>query len=379
MRAFKCSCETQPKLFFESTTCETCGRLVGFSDTQDQILAFDPVPDSPFFTSASQPGRHYRQCANYAEHRVCNGMIEVELSLPAEQQPQLCFACHFNQTIPDLSVPAHLPLWRKLETAKRRTLFTLKELKLPLPDREQSPETGLCFHFLADKTAADHFRSLLPDQKQVFTGHDQGEITINLAEADEVARTDMKNSMGEQYRTLLGHFRHEIGHYFWDQIVSPNADRVAAFKKVFGDPELDYQAALDRHYKEGPPTNWRENYISAYATMHPWEDWAETWAHYLHMLDTLETAQSFGLQIKPSERPPQAPAMDSLKLPQQVRYYDRQTSIDAILATWIRFSVILNALNHSMGLPDAYPFVLYPTIRDKIKFVHDCVHGGEFG
>src|SRR3569623_1888140 len=47
---------------------------------------------------------------------------------------------------------------------------------------------------------------------------------------------------------------------------------------------------MHRHYNEGPQPNWQENFVSAYATMHPWEDWAETWAHCIHMRDTLDTA-----------------------------------------------------------------------------------------
>jgi len=301
-------------------------------------------------------------------------MIEIDPNLSAEQQPLLCNACHYNQTIPDLTVPEHLPLWAKLETAKRRTLFTLHQLQLPLPDKEQDPAAGLSFHFMTDKTAADHFRSSIANCDPVLTGHDKGNITINLAEADEVARARVKESMGERYRTLLGHFRHEIGHYYWDQLIAPNPQALSQYRALFGDDRLDYQAALDKHYHDGPPLNWQENYISAYASMHPWEDWAETWAHYLHMLDTLETAQSFGLQIKASEKSQTIPAITSITLPQQVSYYDRQTSIDVILETWMSFSVILNALNRSMGLADAYPFVLYPNIIEKIKFVHSVIH-----
>jgi hypothetical protein len=89
---------------------------------------------------------------------------------------------------------------------------------------------------------------------------------------------------------LLGHFRHEVGHYFWDRLVATDPHQLEEFRVLFGDDRQDYGEALKRHYDEGAPANWQDTYISMYATMHPWEDFAETWAHYLHIVDTLETA-----------------------------------------------------------------------------------------
>src|SRR6202011_5238904 len=43
---------------------------------------------------------------------------------------------------------------------------------------------------------------------------------------------------------------------------------------------------------------WRPH-VTPYASAHPWEDFAETWAHYFHMVDTLETATAFGLRLRP--------------------------------------------------------------------------------
>ena len=197
------------------------------------------------------------------------------------------------QPIPDLDVNDHLSLWRKLEVAKRRTLFTLVLLDLPLYSKHSHPENGLGFSFLADKQVADNFQSPLPHQEPVLTGHHNGEITINLEEADDIARTMTRVELGESYRTLLGHFRHETGHYFWSQLVAPNPHKRQACRSLFGNANLDYGAALDRHYQQGPPDNWCETYISAYASVHHWEDWAETWAHYLHIIDTLENRSGF--------------------------------------------------------------------------------------
>lgn len=204
MKRFYCSCETEAELFFDSTTCLACNRLTGFSDSIGAVVAFDPTKHLSLFT-CTEDGHHYRQCDNFVNHNVCNGMVRLDVVTDNDSAaPCLCFACHFNNTIPDLSVPEHLGLWQKLEAAKRRTLYTLTNLGLSLPDREQDPELGLQFEFAADKKADDHFQSELPDQTPVFTGHDSGIITINIAEADDVARVSTRADLNERYRTLLG-------------------------------------------------------------------------------------------------------------------------------------------------------------------------------
>lgn len=370
MDRFICTCDTHPELFFDSTSCTVCGRLTGFNDDLQQVCAFDLTEQQGVFYCPSNRSL-YRQCGNYAQHNCCNGMVAV--AQEGATTPAFCYACHFNKTIPDLSVPEHLPLWKKMEHAKRRTLYTLKQLRLYIPDKTEDPSLGLSFEFLTDRVAADHFQSSLPNAEPVFTGHDQGNIVINLAEADEVARASNKVGLAENYRTLLGHFRHEIGHYFWDRLIAPNNQQLQAFRDVFGDEQQDYQAAMDRHYSNGPIANWAESYISAYATMHPWEDWAETWAHYLHIIDTLDTAQAWGFEAKYAKpelhASSQATSIERLDLPQ-----DGPTSITHIIDTWMHFSVALNALNRSMGQPDAYPFVLSPPVKNKLTFVHNAIY-----
>jgi hypothetical protein len=214
----------------------------------------------------------------------------------------------------------------------------------------------------------------LEDQEPVFTGHNCGHITINLAEANDVARSHTKLAMGERYRTLLGHFRHELGHYYFDKLIAGNPVKHALCKKYFGDDELSYQKALDKHYKNGAPKNWRDAYISEYATMHPYEDWAETWAHYMHIMDTLETAKNFSITGSTTGISSEAQDVDDLTLPQDAYFFSGQTSITTILDTWIDFSVILNSLNRSMGMNDAYPFVLTEPVRTKLSFVHHAIH-----
>ena len=185
-------------------------------------------------------------------------------------------------------MPGNIERWRALEAAKRRLVYALKRLGLPLGGQAGGCGAGLAFDFLADAG---------PDQP-VMTGHDDGLITINIAEANSAERERRRVELGEPYRTLLGHLRHEVGHYYWDVLVR-DGGKIEASRAVFGDESVDYQEALDRHYQTGAPAGWEENFVSAYATMHPWEDFAETWTHYLHMVDTLDTAASFGLAVDP--------------------------------------------------------------------------------
>ncbi|WP_024604865.1 MULTISPECIES: zinc-binding metallopeptidase family protein [unclassified Pseudoalteromonas] len=375
MKTFKCNCTDQLILFFESSHCLACGRTVGIDDEFDQVEPYEIDEQSGLFYKAEAPEVFYKKCDNNAQYHVCNGMVNLDTFIPvADKDEVLCFSCRFNETVPDLSIVEHIPLWKKMETAKRRALYTLKSLSLPLNTTIQEPESGLSFDFIADRNVSDHFVSPIIGQDVVFTGHDCGHITINLAEADDVARSQAKIAMGERYRTLLGHFRHELGHYYFDQLIANSPKKRALCKQYFGDDELDYQQALDTHYKQGAPANWHETFISEYATMHPYEDWAETWAHYMHIIDTLETAKNFSITGSTTGNEFELDEADELRLPQSAYYFNSQTSIDAILDTWMEFSIILNSLNRSMGLADAYPFVLTQAVRTKLSFIHHAIH-----
>ena len=375
MKTFKCNCTEQLILFFESSHCLACGRTVGIDDEFDQVEPYEIDEQSGLFYKAEAPDVFYKKCDNNAQYHVCNGMVNLDTFIPvADKAEVLCFSCRFNETVPDLSIIGHIPLWKKMETAKRRALYTLKSLSLPLNTIIQKPESGLSFDFITDRNVSDHFVSPIIGQDVVFTGHDCGHITINLAEADDVARSQAKIAMGERYRTLLGHFRHELGHYYFDQLIANSPKKHALCKQYFGDDELDYQQALDTHYKQGAPANWHETFISEYATMHPYEDWAETWAHYMHIIDTLETAKNFSITGSTTGNEFELDEADELRLPQSAYYFNSQTSIDAILDTWMEFSIILNSLNRSMGLADAYPFVLTQAVRTKLSFIHHAIH-----
>ena len=375
MKTFRCNCKAQQILFFESNQCSACERVVGLDDRFEKVEPYDLDVASGEYFKAAQPKIRYQKCDNHADYKTCNGMVNMNTFVAAEDNDEvLCFACRFNETIPNLSVVEHIPLWKKMEEAKRRALYTLKALALPLRNISQDPEGGLSFDFIADRDVNDHFVSKLEGHKPVFTGHDCGHITINLAEADDVARSHTKLAMGERYRTLLGHFRHELGHYYFDKIIAGSPEKHELCKKYFGDDELDYQESLKNHYEQGAPEDWRDEFISEYATMHPYEDWAETWAHYMHIIDTLETAQSFSITGYLAGNEAYSEEIGELNLPQDAYFFSSQASISSILDAWVDFSVILNSLNRSMGMSDAYPFVLKPAVCRKLSFIHHAIH-----
>ncbi|MES1935216.1 zinc-binding metallopeptidase family protein [Salinisphaera hydrothermalis] len=347
MRDFFCQCGNT--LYFQNNMCLQCGRSVGYVPRAALMTAIEPIGHGRWQVPAAGQiaGREYKLCENTAIYDACNWLV------PADDPHALCVSCRLTRTIPDLGVERHLELWRRIEAAKRHLLYSLTALKLPIIGREADPERGLVFDFLADADAASEFTDPLPGHEPVTTGHANGLITLNIAEADDVARARMREQMGEHYRTLLGHFRHEIGHYYWMQLIE-DGPYLAGFRRLFGDERSDYGAALTRHYEQGPPPDWSKHYISRYASAHPWEDWAECWAHYLHMRDTLETAANHDL-VKP--RPWQRDATD----------------FDTLTYQWTQLTIAVNAVNRSMGLPDAYPFALNVAASQKLAFIHDIV------
>ncbi len=267
----------------------------------------DEATEVPVVYTAQAPEAQsatYRLCANSTQFGVCNWAV------PADDDNPLCDACRLNRMVPDASDPATLEKWRRLEIAKRRLLYTLFALGLPVePVKDDDP--GLAFSFMADR----------PDVP-VVTGHADGLVTINISEADDAYRERMREEMGEAYRTLLGHVRHEVGHYYWDRLIRESS-WLEPFRQAFGDERADYGEAMKRHYEQGPPDNWQESYVSAYATMHPWEDWAETFAHYLHMTDTLDTAASYGLSLEPDVGRYAGRGRSSVDRERQFRRFDR--------------------------------------------------------
>ena len=334
-------------LYFENRSCGKCGHQLGFDPRTSQMLALEAVDDGWRALGSQGSIRHF--CANAAQD-ACNWLTDEEPGAI------YCAACRHNGTVPDLGDPAKLAGWRELELGKHRLFYSLLRWKLPLRTRVEDPQHGLIFNFLADRQ----------DQPKVMTGHDNGVITIALTEADELERERRRLQMGEPYRTILGHFRHEVGHHFWDVLVR-DGGRLDACRAVFGDDSADYDKALQAHYKAGPPADWQQHFVSSYATSHPWEDFAETWAHYLHIVDTLEMAAEFGLDVRPK-----LDRIGGLSSHIDLDPYEAP-SIEPIMAAWLPFVFTMNSVSRTMGTRELYPFVLSPAVIAKLSFIHDLV------
>jgi len=355
-RNYHCQCG-QP-VFFRNSTCLACGTPLGYDCEQGLLLPLLPGPQ-PGSWQAWHDGAPaaaaplYKRCLNLATPASCNWLVGQQDS------HDMCRACRLNRTIPDLNDPAQPDngyLWGLLELAKRRLVSSLILLGLPVASRiSEDSARGLMFDFLRSPQGGP----------QVMTGHHTGLITVNVDEADDARREAARKALREPYRTLLGHFRHEVGHYYWGRLVwgTPWLD---GFRALFGDEGLDYAASLRRNYEQGPPAQWWLHHVSAYASSHPWEDWAECWAHYLHMRDSLDTAQSFGLQADRAQLEFTAFTLDALYQPE---HPDAQRFLD-ILNHWTRLTTLLNEMSRSMGQPDFYPFVLPHEVVAKLHFIH---------
>lgn len=346
MQIFKCgACEQL--VYFENTVCTRCGHELGF-DPESMTLVTGTF-ENGVLRAVGQPGIEWKRCAN-AREDACNWL------LPLDSAAELCLACNLNRTIPDLSVPGNKPLWQAIEGAKRRLVYALRRFGLPLTRRREDGDHGLAFDFLSDAGTG----------RPVMTGHADGLVTINIAEADPAERERRRAELGEPLRTLLGHLRHEVGHYYWDLLVR-DGGRLEDARAMFGDERADYAEALKRNYAEGPPADWQERHVSAYAAAHPWEDFAETWTHYLHIVDTLDTARAFGMEVDPVH-------LHDPELSTEIGFDPyRARSVERLVEAWLPLTYAVNSLNRSMGQPDLYPFVLSPVAIGKLGFVHELI------
>jgi hypothetical protein len=355
MKTFYCTV-CKHRVFFDNVKCKNCSATLAYFPDLKTMSALEPSGDGTYITrgmSATlglKSELQYRLCQNAIDHEICSWAVPVSADQP------FCRACRLNVTIPDLSDPKAKDAWHRLERAKRWLLANLFSLDLPVPTHPPDAESGdMRFSFLADTKT-----------EKVFTGQSDGLITINIAEADDPFREKIRQQLGETYRTVLGHFRHEIGHYYWDKLIK-DSDNLEACRAEFGDDSEDYEESLKRHYKTGAPADWGDRFVSTYASMHPWEDWAETWAHYLHMVDTLETARYYQLVVAEKLERGKSEAVEVAS----VDFGD----FEAVLHAWLPFTIALNSLNRSMGLSDAYPFVLSERAVQKLRFVHRIVQG----
>ena len=342
MKNYHCQQCNQP-IFFNSEVCINCSSILGFDPTSMEMLSLIDnglVNNNGKRVLIDHYGREFLQCQNGVDYNVCNWLV------PGDSQHVLCKGCQFNRTIPNLSNPANIRRWYNFEQAKKRLLFTLFKLKLPIADGHTHPDKGLIFDLIEDH------RTNLYDYSGDFvhTGYLDGLITINALEADDVERAVVKQQMNETYRTLIGHLRHESGHFIWP-FIQNNESLMAEFKTLFGDVSENYTQTLENYYQNGPALDWQQNFISAYASSHPSEDWAEVWGHYLFIYDATETALAYGI-IPPT---------------------NKRLGIQARVLLWQKLSVVLNELNRSAGLDDAYPFVLNKTVRQKLTFIEKTI------
>ena len=319
MKLFRCVCGQ--RVFFDSGDCTACGRQLGFD------------PEKLAMVAISDPGQ---RCSNGIRYGFCNWV------LPEGSHDQYCLACGLNEMIPNLNRRGNLELWARLEVAKRRLLYNLLSLNLPFSASDRS--SGLRFRFMED-------RRRNPDVLEDFvaTGHQAGTITINLGEADNVHRTVEREAVLERYRTVLGHFRHESGHYYFSLLIE-SSPLLAEWRALFGDERQDYAAALAKYYREGPAHDWAATCISPYASAHPHEDWAECFSHYLHIVDALETASTAGI------------------------VNTKVTPGSGWIPAWMELSVTLNEISRSLGTDDPYPFVLTNPVVAKLEFIDRLVH-----
>jgi hypothetical protein len=361
-RAFACRCGRP--VFFPNSVCLACHTALGYDPDLRLLLPLEAVGKAGAYRAVGSGSRkagrrHYRRCAHLAGPPACNWLIADADDVG--RATGLCRCCRLTRTLPDLSQPENAGWWGKIELAKRRLVSSLIALQLPVASRlHEDPQHGLAFDLLR----------AAPGGPPVTTGHADGVITLDIEEADDATRERRRGLLHEPYRTLLGHLRHESGHYYWQRLVEPGA-WLEPFRALFGDERADYAAALKQHYDAGPAPDWNTRHVSAYASAHPWEDWAETWAHYLHIVDIRDTARSFGLdgeQVELSFERFGPELLQDSGDPDAARFLE-------LINDWMELTAVVNELARSMGVADFYPFVLSATAVRKLHFVHRVVRG----
>ena len=352
--SYRCQCGRP--VFFRNSLCLGCQTPLGYEPASGQMGALQVGPEVNTWKLHGQNGAAlWRRCANLESPTGCNWLVL------ASETETLCRSCRLNRTIPNLDDPGSGDLWRVIENAKRRVVAQLLSLGLPLRSKvSEDTQHGVMFDFLRRAK----------DGPPVLTGHANGLITLNIEEADDAQREKIRQQLHEPYRTLLGHFRHEIGHYYWDRLIAGTAwhDK---FREVFGDERQDYAAALKQNYERGAAANWADGHISSYASVHPWEDWAECWAHYLHVVDSLNTALGFGLRGEDVEAAVEPFSVNDLYDPKAT---DAEQVI-LLINSWVQLTTALNELARSMGQADFYPFVLSRPVLKKVHFIQIVVKG----
>lgn len=349
MQVFNCD-QCGHLVFFDSVQCLHCGAALAFLPQALEMVAMKPL-DNDWWQRASPTAAGkaeiYRFCRNRTLYDSCN------FTVAGGDAHAQCVSCRQTRWLPDLSDKSNLRRWKQIEAAKRHLYYCLARLGLQPGAGERAPRYDLLEE--------------MPGQAPVMTGHADGTITLNVAEADDEERARRRLALNEPYRTLIGHLRHECGHFFWDLLVR-DSEHLEGFRALFGDEREDYDQALQNYYaKEDKLIGWQEKFISSYAQSHPWEDWAETWAHYLHMVDLLETAASYQTHVTVPD--PSQPHDQLVQDP----FGPVPPDFHAMLEQWVPLTLLLNSLNRSLGHQDAYPFALSAGARRKLMWVHELL------
>ncbi|MGD9996082.1 MAG: putative zinc-binding metallopeptidase [Ilumatobacteraceae bacterium] len=332
MRIFHCD-RCGAAVSFSAQRCSACGALLAYVSDARAIRVLLETPDPVTYEVAGSAGTVWR-CLNTAWG--CNWVT------PAESGSEWCRSCRLTRGRPDTEHPEAVEAWRVAEAAKRRLLHQLDGLSLPVEPRSASVPDGLAFDLV-----------YLPGEGGI-TGHLDGVVTLDLAEVDDRHRDDLRRRFDEPFRTVIGHLRHEVGHYFWGRLVA-RTDDLDAFRRLFGDESADYRTAIEQYYR-GATGTWDDSrFVSPYAASHPLEDWAETFAHYLHIVDATDTAIGHGLVPEPD------PAVSSQEV---------GPGIDPLLRVWRPINAALGAIADSLGATALYPFDPTGAVVGKLAFVH---------
>jgi len=343
MKPFRCqSCSSA--IYFENLSCLSCGHALGFDSDELDMATLAPGGHRTFRVLGRSSCAPKIYCAN-SKYGVCNWLVD------AHDSTGHCRACNLNRLIPNLDKPGALEAWAEIERAKKRLTYSLLRFGLPL-DGVRTGKSPMSFEFVSDAT----------------TGHLDGVITIDIDEADEVERTRQRQQLDEPYRTVLGHLRHESGHYYWMLLIE-DSKYIDEFRRLFGDDRVSYADAIRWHHDQGPCPDWQSQFVSAYASSHPWEDWAETWAHYLHMVDVIETAQAYRAE------PRSESSWLSMVWPFRNPDAYRDIRFQVLMEHWIPLTLVMNGLNRSMGHDDFYPFAIPQKAVEKLEFIHRVIRG----
>lgn len=337
-------------VFFDNRQCVQCKFKLAYEPVHMKMRAIAPALEGSWqFVTGDETGAQL--CAN-ASFDVCNWLVD------ASGNQDFCVSCRHNRLVPSVSTAEGLNHWRKIGRAQQHLFYSLLRWNLPHPDRSEDPAGGLVFDFLEDQHLPNG--TIVP----AMSGHDEGLISIRAAEADDATREEARQSVHELYRTLLGHLRHESGHFIWNKLVRDGND-LENCRSVFGDERANYENALQQHYANGPRPDWQESFVSAYASSPPWEDFAECFAHYTHIVDSLETARAFGIAAKPPQPVATAAVID----------FDpyQADSAEQLVSTWVPLSIAINSIQRSMGQLNSYPFILSPPVVGKLEYLHQLI------